>query len=51
MGDNPKFVESTAKIAAHTPEVAATDKSISPRINTTVIPTARVPTTALCMKR
>ncbi len=37
-------------IAAQTPEVAATDKSISPINKTIVIPTAKVPTTELCMK-
>ena len=47
----PKLVVSTAKIAAQTPEVAATYKSMSPINKTIVMPTAKVPTTELCINR
>ena len=49
-GTSP-FESRTASKAAQTPAVAAAEKSMSPIRRTMVMPTASVPTTALCMKR
>jgi hypothetical protein len=51
VGSHPFLTDSTAVIDAHTPLTEPTERSISPRSSTSVMPMEIVPTAAICSSR